>query len=398
MRKLLVFLTVPMFLGAGLHLASPADPPMAPRAPAPRVDATTAVPGPERVVTIATPTYVAPAATRPEPADLVEAELKSLLQALDECARLRPGSFPKAAIEAVAALLRDHPDAVDRLLSELPALSRGVRTYLVHAITMTHDRRIIVRLTAALAATDPGRQRIDRALADPVSIVAALETMEKSGDRKDLVNRLTAKHLADRGVVEKLRDLSESDEDAGVRAVAVFRLTKTGDRSSRSRAIGILEDRTRDLAERKMAAFALEGRAEAEVIDAFVEILRRGEDPTVLLVFAARGLLPAIGRSEAIGALFDLLLNPDHGMEARRSSAWTIALGAKRLRGDARSNLEERAYGALVDLENQSDADEIYAYTRSQFTDSLGPAFRNLVRPAAGVQSSVSGMTEHDLK
>ena len=40
MRKLLIFLTVPMFLGAGLHLASPADPPMAPRAPAPRVDAT----------------------------------------------------------------------------------------------------------------------------------------------------------------------------------------------------------------------------------------------------------------------------------------------------------------------------------------------------------------------
>jgi len=379
-----------LLLCGGLYLAPPGDLPALPAVPdsGSEVAAFRSEAAPAEVMEDAV--ACEPVEAVPEAESLAVRELMSLLAALDESVRLRPATFPRATLEELAVLLSGSPDAVDRLLAELPTLNRGVRSWLIHAFEMIRDRRINLRLKAALAASDPDRGRIDKALRDPISVVTALDSMQSPRDRKDLVNRLTRKHLENPGIASKLRDLVENDHDEGVRATAVYRLAMLGNRSDRSLAMRVFLDPTRHERERGAAGMALEDRAEPDVIEHLIAILRRGEDPAAILVFAAKGLKSAVGQPEADDSLFGLLLDPRKALKARQSSAGAIADGARHLEGDVRARLEERAYGALIDLEQQPESKAIYTFALSQFTDSLGKEFRARVMPAAVSQASVT--------
>jgi hypothetical protein len=390
MRKLIILMPALLLLGSAAFLAAPGDPPVAPAAPDPAPDVATA----PAVV----PAVPAAAPDEPTPAPAADAarksmavgELLSLLAALDESVRLRPGAKPDGTLAKLAALLEKHPDAVDRLVTEIPSLSAGVRTWLRHAIVLIGDRRVRLRLKAAVAAADPGGERIERALADPVSVVHALESLEDAADRRHLVNRLTAKHVADPGIATKLRDLARNDADAKVRGVAVFRLGRLGGPDGLEFALEILADTTQLPAARRNAAFAVRYRTDDAVQDAFLALVRRGQDSADVLSHAIRALVPAVGRAEVDAVLFALLKDRDRAARLRRHSARTIAEGAEKVKGADRTRIEEDAYAALLDLENEPGAEALYTFARGEFVSSLGREFRQRIEADAPTQATVT--------
>jgi len=206
----------------------------------------------------------------------------------------------------------------------------------------------------------------------------------------DLVRGLSPKQVADPLIVDALHAASEHDPDALVRRSALFRLGRSGDARGRSKVLGLLADRSRSDRDRATAALALGGRATKDDWPVFVAILQRPDESANVLALAANGLSQYVGRPEVDDVLFDTLEDQDDDPKVRRSAGMALSLGGQRLKGDARTEFEERAFGSLTTLENQRGAEQLWAWTRSQFADSFGDDFRNRLRPEAQAQSSVS--------
>lgn len=321
-----------------------------------------------------------------------EEQAAALLAGIRERLAADPADPQTDAVAAVRDLLDRHPETAEPFLAAIEDADPGLWRLLGEAFREVADPALRMRLIAAHRAKDPVKRRLVELFADAGRTLSTIED-PAAELRMRVLDGVPDALLADPRVLGALRRIAEGDPDPAARGRAIARLARCDAPGGQETAIRILEDETRSLADREIAALVLSGTRTDAAHEAFSAVLGTEREPS-LLIHSVNALGRRIASPGVADSLLAALERTTLPPAVREQAATAIVRGLPALRADERESVLARLRGFADGLAGIPAEEEILVHVLGELLTNLGDAVSRDVKDIVARTASPVGLKE----